>query len=344
MTRQQFGTMPDGTPVEAAEIAGGGLTAQFLTWGAVLQDLRLDGHAPALVLGFPDLPSYLDHSRYFGATAGRYANRIAHGEATIDGKAFWFDRNFLGRHTLHGGADGCGKRLWTLADHNSSSVRMEIVLEDAHMGFPGRLSVSALFSLSGDGGLDIEYTARTDKPTLCNLAHHSYFCLDDSGSVLDHDLQVLADTYTPVDDDLIPTGQVAPVAGTKFDFRRPRPIRRTDGAGPVIDHNFCTATERRPLSPVARLSSRASDVTMDLATTEPGLQLFDGAPLDVPVPGLDGRAMGAFAGIALEPQIWPDSPNHPDFPSAILRPGEIYRQHTRYVFRKEPDGPPGATG
>lgn len=337
MTILHFGTMPDGAPVEAVEIAGGGLTARFLTWGAVLQDLRLAGHAPALVLGFPDLPDYLAHSRYFGATAGRCANRIAQGEATIDGETFRFDRNFRGGHTLHGGADGCGKRLWDLADHDASSARLEIVLEDGHMGFPGRLAISARFHLSGDGGLDIEYAARTDKPTLCNIAHHSYFALDDSGTVLDHDLRVEADTYTPVDEDLIPTGEVAPVAGTRFDFRRARPIRREDGSGPVIDQNFCTAGERGPLRPVARLSSRASGVRMDVATTEPGLQVFDGAPLDVPVPGLDGRVMGSFAGIALEPQVWPDAPNHPDFPSAILRPGETYRQHTRFVFRKEAD-------
>ena len=164
MTIRHFGTMPDGAAVEAIEIAGGGLTARFLTWGAVLQDLRLAGHDPALVLGFRHLPDYLAHSRYFGATAGRCANRIAQGEAMIDGTPFRFDRNFRGRHTLHGGADGCGKRLWTVADHDASSVRLEIVLEDGHMGFPGRLSISAHFSLSEDGGLDIA-VHRRDRQT-----------------------------------------------------------------------------------------------------------------------------------------------------------------------------------
>lgn len=327
-----FGRLPDGSEVEAVRLTGGGLSATVLTWGAVLQDLRLDGHGPALILGLPDIGAYLAHSRHFGATAGRCANRIAHGRAVIGGRACQLDRNYLGKHALHGGSDGCGKRLWRLVGRDAASARFEIVLTDGHMGFPGRIAIGATFGLRDGGVLDIVYEATTDRPTLCNLAHHSYFVLDDSGDVLDHRLQVLAERYTPVDAEMIPTGAVLPVAGTRFDFRSPRPIRQPDGGGPVIDHNYCIAEARGALRPVARLSSPASGVGLELRSTEPGLQVYDGALLDVPVPGVDGRRIGAFAGIALEPQVWPDAPNHPGFPSALLRPGETYRQHTQYAF------------
>ncbi len=334
MSATGFGRLADGTSVEAVRLAGGGLCATFLTWGAVLQDLRLEGHSPALVLGLPDLDAYLAHSRHFGATAGRCANRIANGRAEIDGQVYDLDRNYLGKHTLHGGGDGTGKRLWTLVGHDDASTRFEIVLPDGHMGFPGRLVIAAVFRLVDPGVLDIVYEATTDRPTLCNIAHHSYFVLDDSGGILDHDLQVMAERYTPVNGEMIPTGECAAVAGTKFDFRSLRRIRQPDGGGPVIDHNYCLSDARVPLRPVARLASPASGVGLELRSTEPGLQVYDGAPLDVPVPGLDGRRMGAFAGMALEPQVWPDAPNHAGFPSAVLRPGETYRQHTQFAFHR----------
>ncbi len=145
---------------------------------------------------------------------------------------------------------------------------------------------------------------------------------------------MLAERYTPVDAELIPTGETLPIAGTKFDFRAPRPTRQPDGDGPVIDHNYCLSEARNVLRPVARLASPVSGVQLEVRSTEPGLQVYDAAPLDVPVPGLDGRRLGAFAGLALEPQVWPDAPNHPSFPSATLSPGETYRQHTQFAFRK----------
>lgn len=329
MSVESFGQLSNGALVDSVEISGGGLHARFLTWGAVLQDLRLAGHDDSLVLGLPDMASYQTYSRYFGATAGRYANRIANGRATIDGVEFQFDRNFRDRHLLHGGADGTGKQLWDLVAHDSRSAKFQIVLEDGHMGFPGRMSVSALFSLFDEGVLDIRYRAETDKPTLCNLAHHSYFSLDGSGDILDHRLQVLAEHYIPVDSDLIPTGEVAPVARTQFDFRQPRSIRRVDGSGPMIDHNYCTGQGRQSIRKVAQLTSPVSGVSLDVSTTEPGLQVYDGALLDCPMINMKN-----YAGIALEPQVWPDSPNHAHFAQAILRPGEIYSQHTRYEFKK----------
>ena len=334
MSIETFGHLSDGTAIEAVRLSNGGLSARLLGWGAVLQELRLEGHEHSLVLGLPDLDAYLAHSKYFGATAGRCANRIAGGRATIDGREHRLDRNFLGKHTLHGGSEGTGRLPWRIAAHDERSARLEIELADGHMGFPGRLAASALFTLTDDGALDIVYRAETDRPTLCNLAHHSYFVLDDSGDVLDHELQVRAERYLPVDDELIPTGEIAPVEGTAFDFRRPRALRDGRDGRPTLDHNFCLSPARSVRRAVARLSSPRSGIELEVSTTEPGLQVYDGALLDVPVAGLDGRRIGPCAGIALEPQVWPDSPHHPDFPQASLAPGETYRQHTRYAFRR----------
>ena len=182
--------------------------------------------------------------------------------------------------------------------------------------------------------LDVTYEAATDRPTLCNLAHHSYFVLDDSGDILDHTLQVLAECYTPVDAALIPTGDTPPVSGTEFDFRQPRQIRRPNGGEPVIDHNFCLSETRTDLRPVARLASQVSGVSSRSAVPSQVCRSTIPPRSTCRVPGLDGRRLGAFAGLALEPQVWPDAPSRPSFPSATLRPGEAYRQHTQFAFRR----------
>ncbi len=334
MRGEDFGQMPDGTPVRRYTIQGGGLTARFLTYGAVLQDLRLDGHAGPLVLGLEAFEDYLAHSRYFGATAGRYANRIRDGHLELDGETYQLDTNFLGKHLLHGGAAGIGKRVWGLAELSDNSITLVIRATDGEMGFPGNLDIRQTFTLRGDGVLDICMEATTDATTLCNIAHHSYFNLGEGDTVADHLLRVAADNYLPVDNELIPTGDVAEVAGTRFDFRAPCAIGPASARG-LIDHNLCLSAERQALRKVAELSCPASGVSMQIRTTEPGLQVYDGAALDVPVPGLDGRRMGPGAGVALEPQIWPDSPHHANFPQAILRPGETYRQQTQYIFSKD---------
>ncbi|NDR57017.1 aldose epimerase family protein [Aliiruegeria sabulilitoris] len=333
MTVETFGQMPNGTPVGRYTISGGGLTARFLTFGAALQDLRLEGHAAPLVLGFEEFPAYLEHSKSFGITAGRYANRIRDGHVEIDGETYQLDTNFLGKHLLHGGAAGTGKRIWEVDHHGADSLALSIRLLDGEMGFPGNMVIHQTFTLLEGGVLDILLEAETDAPTLCNLAHHSYFNLGGE-NVADHLLQIDAETYLPVDEELIPTGERAPVEGTRFDFRHPAKIGPRSAQG-LIDHNFCLSQERTTLRKVASLACPASGVSMELRTTEPGLQIFDGSPLNVPVPGLDGRRMGPGAGIAMEPQIWPDSPHNPDFAQAILRPGETYEQHTQYAFKKD---------
>lgn len=309
-------------------LRGHGLQARMMPWGAVLMDLRLDGHADPLVLGFDDPGTYPDHSRYFGATAGRFANRIANGRFEIDGQAFQTDQNFLGKHTLHGGSQPMGKQRWKRLFNTRDAAIFTYRARSGEMGFPGNLAVTARFSLRPNATFRIHYTATTDAPTLCNLAHHTYWALDGSGDLSHHRLQLEADRYLPVNHELIPTGEVADVTGTRYDFRAPAPI-----IGPTpIDHNLCLSDSSQPIRKVGTLHSTLSGISMEIATTEPGIQVYDSAPLSIPVPGLDGRSYGPHAGVALEPQKWPDAPNHAHFPDAVLRPGEVYEQITEFRF------------
>jgi aldose 1-epimerase len=329
-----FGETPEGETVHRFAISGGGLRADIMTWGAVLQDLRLAGHEPPLVLGFERFDDYPAHSPYFGAAAGRYANRIRDGKFTIAGNRFQTDTNFLGRHTLHGGAHGFGTRVWDVALHGRDYVTFSLHSADGDMGFPGAIDVTCTYRLKIPGTLSVEFTATTDEPTLCNLAHHSYFNLDDGGSgdILDHRMMLNAGAYLPVDDELIPTGVVQPVDGTPFDFRLARPIRTEDGQLPY-DHNFCLAAARGPLHQAAWVQGAASGVEMEVWTTEPGVQFYAGQNVAREALGHGGRRYQAHAGFCLEPQVWPDSPNRPYFPQAVLWPGEIYRQTTEYRFK-----------
>jgi aldose 1-epimerase len=334
---EAYGTAPDGDTVRRLRIEGGGLTAHILNWGAVVQDLRLEGHAAPLVLGFENFEDYPLHSPYFGAVAGRSANRIANGRFVLDGQAYQLDRNFLGKHHLHGGSKGFGKRIWEFVDHGRNFATLRIVAEDGEMGYPGRLTARCTYRLEDAGALSVHLDAETDAPTLCNLAQHSYFDLDDGGAtdILDHSLEIAADAYLPVDDEMIPTGEVRPVDGTDFDFRAMRPIRRARGGEQVIyDHNFCLAGQRAPLRSIARAAGARSGVRMEVRSTEPGVQFYAGHKVSVPVPGLQNIRYGNWSGFCLEPQTWPDAANRPSFPSAVLRPGETYRQVTEYRFAK----------
>lgn len=327
--RERFGEMPDGTSVERVAIRGGGLTAHVMTYGAVIQDLRLDGHDAPLVLGFETFAPYLTQSPYFGATAGRCANRIRDGHLELEGRIYQLDRNFLGKHMLHGGSRGMGKRVWTIREVADDRVSLTLVQAAGDMGFPGNLETRLTFSLLPGGVFDIEIEAETDAPTLCNIAHHSYFTLGGE-TVSDHLMKIDAEAYLPVDDELIPTGEVRSVAGTAFDFTDFRPVRQAH----KVDHNFCLSPAREPLRPVLWLKNRDTGVAMELRTTEPGIQVYDGAKIDIDLDGLAGQPMRAHAGIALEPQVWPDANHHDGFPQAVLRPGERYGQHTQYVFSR----------
>ena len=324
-----FGRLPDGQTVQRISISGGGLTAHILTYGATVQDLRLDGVAYPLVLGSPTLLPYLTDFRYFGAIVGRFANRIAGGQFDLDGQTYALNCNDGGVQTLHGGALGAGQLVWTLGAVTPQSVTLTLDMADGHMGFPGNMSVQATYALPGDGALRVEIKARTDAATPCSFAHHGYFNLDAAGSVLDHQLQIDADHYLPVDVGLIPTGQVADVSNTPFDFRAGRLIG-THG----FDHNMCLSQTRQVLRNVAHLRG-TSGVALTVSTTEPGLQVYDGQKIPARgLEGLEGRRYGPHGGLALETQIWPDAPNQPEFPNGILRPGEVSTQSTTYRFTR----------
>ncbi|WP_287886386.1 MULTISPECIES: aldose epimerase family protein [Paracoccus] len=336
MMPRKFGMLPDGRPVMQATISGHGLTASIITLGASLQDLRLSGVGYSLVLGFPRLEPYLDEGRYFGAVVGRHANRIAHGRAVIDGQDLQLDRNQDGRHLLHGGHDGCGTRNWMLADWDESSVALADYLPAGHMGFPGAMLIRATWSILPGPTLMLTILATSDEATFCNFAQHSYFNLDGAETVADHRLAIPAETYLPVDGDMIPLGDPAPVQGTHLDFRAPVALGERLG-GPRIDHNLCVSSRRR-IMPRKVAMLQAGGLMMSLRSTEPGLQVYPGEHLAPGAPGLNGRPYGRHAGIALESQLWPDAPNHADYPSALLGPGELYRQSTVMSFCRSPKG------
>ena len=309
-------------------IAGGGLTADFMEWGATLLDMRLDGHDAPLVLGLETPTDYIaGHAQYMGASVGRVANRIGNARFALDGETYRTDPNFRDRHTLHGGGRGTGHREWEMVEHDDDAITFALDLADGEMGFPGAMRIEATFACTEDAMFQVRYGATTEAPTPCNLAHHSYWNLDGKPTLADHVLTVAADRYVPVDDDLIPTG-VAPVEGTAFDFRQGRPL---PGDG-LLDHNLCLSDGKVARRAVAWL--RAGDLTMTIATDQPGLQVYDGALLDVAVPGIGGRRYGPHAGVALEAQGWPDAVNHAAFPGTILQPGETYEQTTTFSFAK----------
>ncbi len=337
MTR--FEDRPSGAVVERAEISGHGLTARFLTLGAILQDLRLDGVPHPLVLGFDRLEDYLAHpDLYFGAMVGRYANRIGGARFPLGGREVGVDANFRGRHLLHGGAEGSSRRVWRIQSRAADRITFADRLPDGHMGFPGNLSVEVAVHIAEGPALHIHIRAESDAETLCNFAHHSYFNLSGRPTIAGHRLRIAASRYLPVDDDLIPTGEQRAVDGTPFDLRAGTeltPARLAHG----FDHNFCLADARCPTRPVAWLAAPDGGPGLIIETTEPGLQFYDGAMIAATAPGLGGRPLGPHAGLALEPQVWPDAPNHPAFPSALLRPGERYDQHTTLVLSRQ-----GSTG
>ena len=337
MASGKFGSMPDGADIVEVSLAGGDLSVKVINFGAVIRDVRLAGIARPLVLGFDRLDDYLRHSPHFGAVAGRCANRIAGGRLMIDGRRHQLSLNENGRTHLHGGFKGFGVRAWRVLAQDERSVTLGISADNGEEGYPGRVDATCRYTVEPPATIRIEFEATTNAPTIVNLAQHSYFNLSGDDTILDHRVMIRADAYTPFDQDKIPTGAILPVAGTLFDFRELRPIRRTNGANRFeYDINYVVAEARAAEPrPVARLESPSGDVALDVASTEPGLQFYDGCMMkEIPVPGLDGRRYGLNAGCCFEPQVFPDSPNHPGFPSAILRPGETYRQTTLFAFSR----------
>lgn len=332
MTRRPFGTLPDGSPVEALTLTGGGLTAEVLTLGAIVRDLRMEGHAPPLVLGFERLEDYLSHSRNHGATVGRFAGRIAEGRYTLDGTPVELELNEAKRgNSLHGGSAGIAHRIWRVEDRAADRLILSTRSPDGQGGFPGNVDVICHMLLK-DGALRIAYESRTDAPTPVNIAHHGYFNLDGGADILGHRIMIDAAHYLPTRPSVAPTGEVADVTGTPFDLRRLTPIgaRMAEG-GVAFDHCFCLSDAAQPVRDVARVESPGG-IAMDVATTEPGVVFFAAVPIDIPVPGLEGRRYGPSAGFCLETQIWPDAINHAGFPDCVLRPGQVRVQETHYRF------------
>jgi len=301
------------------------VSVAILTYGALIRDWRVpvgDGFRH-VVLGFDDFAPYPTHSPYFGAIAGRVANRIGGAKFALNRTTYALPAN-EGPNHLHGGERGIARQIWRIAREESDSVRLELTSPDGEMGYPGTLDISVTYTLSGNR-LDIDFTAVTDKPTPVNLIQHNYFNLAGTGDVLDHRLTFAAGAYTELGEGQIPTGAILPVEGTGLDFRTPRTLRDADGNGQKIDFNFVLDTARDPQDPVAILEAPDGALTLKLYTDQPGLQVYNGWKLALDVPGLNGAAYPVFAGLCLEDQKFPDAVNHPHFPSTIVVPERPYR-------------------
>jgi aldose 1-epimerase len=347
---EPFGALADGTVVHRYTLDNGrGLVVRVLTYGGILQTIEVpdrDGRPANVALGFGDLDSYVhDNAPYFGALIGRYANRIAGGRFTLDGRDYALPVNNP-PNSLHGGTEGFDKRVWTATGtggQDAAGLELAYTSPDGEMGYPGTLSVRARYRLSPDNELRIDYRATTDAPTHVNLTNHSYVNLagEAAGSIEGHQLQLHAGHYVPTDATNIPTGEIAPVAGTPFDFSAPHPVgERIDAAdeqleyGLGYDHNFVLdpAPASRALRPAARVADPASGRALEVLTTEPGIQFYSGNQLDGTLAGPGGAAYGPRTGLALETQHFPDTPNQPGFPSTVLRPGQVYESATVYRF------------
>ena len=342
ISKREFGRMPDGRPVHEYTLDNGrGLRLCALEYGGIVSQLWVpdrDGRSANVALGFDQLDDYLERNPHFGVIAGRYANRIAGARFKLDGHKYFVDENDFG-NCLHGGSHGFGQQLWRVEPQapdaaGSVSLLLSRVSEDGEMGFPGRLDVQVRYTLGADSSWRVDYEARTDRPTHCSLTSHVYFNLAGGGSALDHELQMLASRYTEVNERGIPRGHVS-VEGTRHDFRVMRPV-----ADPTFDHNWLLdAPCDGSLRPVAHLRCAASGREMAVLSTEPCVQFYAGKWLDGSLRGHGGEVYAQGAGLCLETQHAPDSPNHapdPDWPSTVLRPGEVYRSSTLHRFSVMP--------
>lgn len=338
----------NGTAVETITLKNGaGVSAKILTYGATLQSLSgpgKDGAIADVLLGYDDLKSYVDYPNYFGVTVGRYANRIAGGKFTLDGKAYQLPLNDK-VNTLHGGGKGFDKQVWKIVSIKSGPVAtlvLSLTSMDGDSGYPGKLDTTVTYTLDESGNLGIAFDAKADKPTIVNMTNHAIFNLAGEGSpdgALGHMLTIPAKAYTPVDAALIPTGELKPVAGGVFDFRKARRVADgiRDGRDPQIvagrgyDHNWALdkgVTKTPELA--ARLEDPVSGRVLEVLTTEPGVQFYAGNFLDGTLVGKSGHLYRMGDGIALEPQKFPDAPNKPTFVSARVDPGKPYRHAMVY--------------
>lgn len=321
-----------------------GMVARIMTYGARLTELHVPdrhGNLADVVLGFDELAGYLAENPYFGATVGRVANRTASAAFTLDRQMYVLARND-GPHHLHGGVHALDRRIWSARPVEAKAgpaLELRYLSPDGEEGYPGNLDITVVYTLTHEGALTIDYTAVTDRATPVNLTHHSYFNLSGAGrgNILAHELTIAAAHYTPVDATLIPTGQIAPVAGTPFDFREPMPLglrmHEAGGKVPGYDINFVLDSQDGALALAATLHDPASGRVMEVHTTAPGMQLYDGIHLDGSLVGKGGMPYVQYSGLCLEAQHFPNAMNEPRFPSIVLEPGQTYRQTTVYAFR-----------
>jgi aldose 1-epimerase len=349
--RAAFGQIATGQATEVFTLTNShGIEARVTNYGGIILSLRTpdrSGHFDDIVLGYDTLGGYLHDTPYFGAIVGRYGNRIARGHFTLDGSTYTLAVN-NGPNSLHGGLRGFDKVVWTASPFQNATgvgLTLEYLSADMEEGYPGNLRSRVTYTLTNDDRLIVDYHATTDKATPVNLTQHSYWNLAGDGTrdILAHQLMINADAITPVDSTLIPTGEIASVAGTPFDFRTPTAIgARIDQRqntqiryGGGYDHNFVlnrTGAGADSLVHAARVYEPSTGRTMDIYTTEPGIQFYSGNFLDGSITGKSGRVYHYRYGLALETQHFPDSPNHPNFPSTILRPGQEYRTRTIFAF------------
>lgn len=340
-TREVVARTSNGEEIEAFKLKNAiGLSARVISWGATLIEMSAPDRAGKfadVTLGFDEAQQYLKPHPFFGSIAGRYANRIAKGKFTLEGKTYSLAAN-NGPNHLHGGIRGFDKRIWQAERLSPAAARFTYTSADGEEGYPGRLKATVTYTLTDKNELRLEYEATTDKTTVINLTNHAYWNLAGSGDVLSHELRLNASRFTAVDRDLIPTGELRAVAGTPLDFRSSKAVGRdiaataTEGASQGYDHNYVIdGGKAGELTLAAELHDPGTGRTMRVLTTEPGVQLYTANHLKN-LPGRGGQKYGAHAGLCLETQHFPDSPNHPDFPSTVLRPGETFRSTTVFEF------------
>lgn len=343
--KTKFGTTKDGQAVDLYTLTNAnGMVARVITYGALLTELHVPDRAGTtadVVLGFKTLEAYEGAHPYFGATIGRVANRIAKGKFRLNGQEYVLATN-NGPNHLHGGLRGFDKRVWkaqTVPATGGAAVKFTYTSADMEEGYPGNVAATVVYTLTNANELRFDYTATTDKPTPVNLTNHSYFNLagEGQGTILDHDLTIMADRYTPVDETLIPTGEIASVRGTVMDFNRSTPIgaRIRDVPGPApggYDHNYVLTHGGGVLAMSATVREPSSGRVMDVLTSEPGVQLYTGNFLDGTLTGKAGIAYKQHFGLCLETQHFPDAVNHPNFPSVVLQPDRVFKSTTVYRF------------
>jgi aldose 1-epimerase len=349
ISQAPFGKTADGTPVEIYTLRNAkGCEARIMTYGGIVVSLKVpdkNGNFGDVVLGYDKLDDYVKNNPFFGALVGRYGNRIAGGKFTLAGKEYTLALNNA-PNNLHGGPIGFDKRVWkaaTLLTADGPVLQLTYLSKDGEEGFPGNLKVTATYTLTADNGLLLNYTATTDKATLCNLTQHSYFNLAGKGDVLNNLVYINADKFTPVDKTLIPTGELKPVEDTPFDFRKPTAVGARINAddeqikfGSGYDHNWVINKPLGKLGLVARVTEPTTGRVMEVLSTEPGVQFYTGNFLDGSITGKGGQVYQRRSGLCFEPQHYPDSPNHPQFPSAELKPGQTYQNTILYRFLVQP--------